>query len=85
MAAIPSVQEVLERLRPARRFQQASRSSINFHIDYLLQHKLPVRQWASSGGGRMHSKREALVFFALRYDLVREEHLRLLPRNRQRG
>jgi hypothetical protein len=29
--------------------------------------------------GRMHSKREALVAFALRFDVVREEHLDLLP------
>ncbi|MBP2056274.1 hypothetical protein J2Z21_009292 [Streptomyces griseochromogenes] len=27
----------------------------------------------------MHSKREALVAFALRFDLVQEEHLGLLP------
>ncbi|MFI7632998.1 hypothetical protein [Nonomuraea sp. NPDC049400] len=79
MAAIPSVQEVAERLRPAEGFRKANRGSINYHIDYLLTHKLLVSEWASSCGGRMHSKREALVFCALRYDLVREEHLNLLP------
>lgn len=79
MAAVPSVQEVVDRLRQNDRFKDANRSSINYHIDYLRERKLLVEQWAMySTNGRMHSKREALVSFALRYDLVREEHLDLL-------
>jgi hypothetical protein len=80
MAAVPSVQEVAERLKRTKQFRGANRSSINYHIDYLADRKLPVSQWAKYvDEGRMHSKREALVAFALRFDLVREEHLSLLP------
>ncbi|MBN6050706.1 hypothetical protein JYK22_02075, partial [Nonomuraea sp. RK-328] len=83
MAAVPSVQEVVERLRAIDGFENANRSSINYHIDYLRERKLPVEQWAMySDGGRMHSKREALVSFALRYDLVTNQHLSLLPARR---
>lgn len=79
MAAVPSVQEVVNRLRLNDRFKDANRSSVNYHIDYLRGRKLQVEEWAMySANGRMHSKREALVSFALRYDLVREEHLSLL-------
>ncbi|WP_435129072.1 hypothetical protein [Actinacidiphila sp. bgisy144] len=89
MAAVPSVQEVVERLRGTDQFRGANRSSINYHIDYLTDQKLPVSQWAKYlDEGRMHSKREALVAFALRFDVVREEHLALLPdlsRSRGRG
>ncbi|GGN43754.1 hypothetical protein [Streptomyces fuscichromogenes] len=80
MAAVPSVQQVVERLRGVKQFRDANRSSINYHIDYLAEQKLPVSQWAKyMDEGRMHSKREALVAFSLRFDLVREEHLGLLP------
>ena len=80
MAAVPSVQEVVERLKSSGRFTGANRSNINYHIDYLADQKLPISHWAKYvDGGRMHSKREALVAFALRFDLVREEHLTLLP------
>ncbi len=80
MAAVPSVQEVVERLKGIKQFRGANRSSINYHIDYLTDQKLPVSQWAKYvDEGRMHSKREALVAFSLRFDLVREEHLGLLP------
>jgi hypothetical protein len=80
MAAVPSVQEVVERLKGVKQFRKANRSSINYHIDYLADQKLPVRQWAKyARNGRMHSKRAALVAFALRFDLVREDHLGLLP------
>ncbi|WP_259294759.1 hypothetical protein [Streptomyces canus] len=80
MAAVPSVQEVVERLRGSSQFRGANRSSINYHINYLADQKLPVNRWTKCvDEGRMHSKREALVAFALRFDIVREEHLDLLP------
>ncbi|MDG4759966.1 hypothetical protein [Micromonospora sp. WMMD710] len=80
MAAVPSVHEVVERLRCTDQFREANRSSINYHVEYLADQKLPISRWAKYvDGGRMHSKREALVAFALRFDLVREEHLSLLP------
>ncbi|MEV0267116.1 hypothetical protein AB0I49_38045 [Streptomyces sp. NPDC050617] len=81
MAAVPSVQEVVQRLRGSGDFRDANRSSINYHINYLADQKLPVSRWSRyMSEGRMHSKREALVAFALRFDVVREEHLLLLPK-----
>lgn len=86
MAAVPTVQEVVGRLKEIDQFKDANRSSINYHIDYLADQKLPVSQWAKYvDKGRMHSKREALVAFALRFDLVKEEHLDLLPANQKPG
>lgn len=80
MAAVPSVQELVARLEDTDLFHLPSRSSINYHIDYLVEQKVPVTRWAKYGDdGRRHSKREALVAFALRFDLVCEEHLDLLP------
>jgi hypothetical protein len=80
MAAVPSAKEVVERLKGSAQFRDANRSSINYHIDYLADHKLSVNRWAKYiEKGRMHSKREALAAFALRFDIVREEHLDLLP------
>ncbi|WP_256923492.1 hypothetical protein [Streptomyces sp. 13-12-16] len=79
MAAVPSVQEMVKRLKGTKQFRDANRNSISYHIDYLTDRKLPVSQWAKCvDEGRRHSKREALVAFALRFDLVREEHLGLL-------
>ncbi|MEQ4718021.1 hypothetical protein [Nonomuraea sp. B19D2] len=80
MAAVPSLREVVERLRGVDQFKDANRSSVNYHIDYLAVRKLPVGQWSKcEDDGPKHSKREALVAFALRFDLVSEEDLRLLP------
>ncbi|GAB3127281.1 FHA domain-containing protein [Streptomyces calidiresistens] len=80
MTAVPSLREVVERLRGIDQFKDANRSSVNYHIDYLALRKLPVGQWSKSeDDGLKHSKREALVAFALRFDLVSEEDLRLLP------
>jgi hypothetical protein len=86
MAAVPSVQEIVDRISGSKRFADANRSSINYHIDYLVNEKLLVTRLARYiGDGRMHSKREALAAFALRFDLVREEHLSLLPKLQRRS
>ncbi|CAM5652630.1 hypothetical protein SALBM311S_02428 [Streptomyces alboniger] len=61
---------------------------MNYHIDYLTAAKLRLRSvheddLSASGpkdGGRVGAKREDLVTLALRFNLVREEHLALLPR-----
>ncbi len=79
MAAVPSVRETVERLKDTYRIRKANRSSISYHIDYLADQKLPVNERAKYlYRARMHSKHEALVAFALRFALVREEHLALL-------
>ncbi|MER7667083.1 serine/threonine protein kinase [Kitasatospora sp. NPDC096128] len=82
-AAVPGVTDVLARLRPLPACHGLSRSAVNYHIDYLVGAKLRLRdpyEEGSAGG-----KREELVALALRFDLVREEHLALLPPRRPAG
>nr|WP_307135695.1 serine/threonine protein kinase [Streptomyces aurantiacus] len=75
-AAVPGVGEVLERLRPLPGCQDLTRSALNYHIDYLADTKLRLRDGSYGEAG---GKRERLVSLALRFNLVREEHLALLP------
>ncbi|GAA2603961.1 FHA domain-containing protein [Paractinoplanes durhamensis] len=74
--AIPLIPEIVDRLHGA-----LTRSAVNFHIDYLAEHKLRLRQRDTAGqrSGRLDHKREALVSCALRFNLVAERHLALLP------
>ncbi|MFG3229651.1 serine/threonine protein kinase [Kitasatospora sp. NPDC048194] len=79
-AAVPGVTEVLARLRALPSCRGLTRSAVNYHIDYLVCTKLRLREPYEEGpaGG----KREELVALALKFDLVREEHLALLPARR---
>jgi hypothetical protein len=78
--AIPAVPDVVRRLRPLPACRGLTVSAVNFHIDYLATAKLRVRERAGAEDTpRIDWKREALVSLALRFDLVREEHLKLLP------
>jgi hypothetical protein len=82
-SAVPGVGEVLERLRPLESCRDLTRSAVNYHIDYLATVKLRLRDDSEDPAGRTGGKRQELVTFALRFDLVGEEHLALLPpRNR---
>ncbi|QIQ06891.1 serine/threonine protein kinase [Streptomyces liangshanensis] len=76
-AAVPGVGDVVERLRPLESCRDLTRSAANYHIDYLASAKLRLRD--GGGDAEPGGKREALVAFAVRFDLVREEHLGLLP------
>ncbi|GAA1960205.1 serine/threonine protein kinase [Catenulispora subtropica] len=81
--AIPNAGEVVARLRPLPSCADLTRSAVNYHIDYLATAKLRLRQReGTDDAARMDWKREALVSLALRYDLVRDEHLRMLPSRR---
>ncbi|MFB9677521.1 winged helix-turn-helix domain-containing protein [Streptosporangium vulgare] len=73
---IPTVPEVLERLREVPGCAGLTRAAVNFHIDYLARTKLRVKP--SSGSRKADWQRAALVSVALRFDLVREEHLKRL-------
>ncbi|WP_406194343.1 serine/threonine protein kinase [Kitasatospora sp. NBC_01560] len=84
-ALVPGATEVVSRLRALPACRELTRSAVNYHIDYLVATKLRLRESpeespeaAARGGG----KREELVALALRFDLVREEHLALLPPRR---
>ncbi len=94
-AAVPGATEVAERLRGLPGCGELTRSAVNYHIDYLAGSKLRLREerpeetagWSTTPGvpppGRpTGGKREELVALALRFDLVREEHLALLPGRR---
>ncbi|GAA1178515.1 serine/threonine-protein kinase [Kitasatospora gansuensis] len=77
-SAVPTTRQVVERLRTHDTCPGISEPTVSFHIDYLARNKLRVRQ-PESGGRRMDGKREAVVSLALRFGLVREDHLALLP------
>ncbi len=62
-----------------------TRRAVAFHIDYLARRKLRVREPAAAfaaPGVRADWQRAALVSIALRFDLVRAEHLTLLTPSR---
>jgi hypothetical protein len=77
---VPSVPEIVERLSGLEVFVGLTRAAVNYHIEYLVSNKLRARNFAGTDqAGRMNGKREAIVDVALKYDLVRPEHLMLLP------
>ncbi|MFD5253576.1 FHA domain-containing protein [Streptomyces bobili] len=73
-APLPTVDEVVKRLRPS--WPAAGRSSVAWNIDYLAV-KLRLRPGPDTAmpGQRLNGKKESLVSLALRFDLVREEDL----------
>ncbi|MGH2943150.1 MAG: serine/threonine protein kinase [Solirubrobacteraceae bacterium] len=80
--ALPTADEIVERLRAHDQCSDLTRTAVNHHIDYLATTKLRVKEPQPGAGKRLDFKREALVSIALRYGLVREEHRRLLsPRS----
>ncbi|MBP2471458.1 hypothetical protein JOF53_000330 [Crossiella equi] len=81
----PPMPALLDRLRPVPGFEDVSRAAVNYHIDYLVSTKLrPYLREFTALGGRSSGKRDALVDIAVKYDLVRPEHLMRLP-NRSRA
>jgi serine/threonine-protein kinase len=80
--SVPTTPQVVERIRNHPGLTQLTPRAVSAHIDYLAEEKLRVHgpQDADPGrGGRRTGKREAVVGVALRFGLVREEHLGLLP------
>jgi serine/threonine-protein kinase len=84
--AIPADADVVGRLRDLPGCDSLTADAVAFHIDYLSRRKLRLRATmpgtAEPGTARV-SRREHLVQVALRFDLVRECHLDLLPRRRR--
>ncbi|MCX4703583.1 serine/threonine protein kinase [Streptomyces sp. NBC_01373] len=76
--ALPGAGEIVEQLRPLESCRDLTRSAVNYHIDHLTSVKLRLRS-GNEDETRVGAKREDLVTLALRFDLVREEHLALLP------
>jgi len=77
--ALPTADEVVERLHAREDCGELTRTAVNHHIDYLAVDKLHVKDPRPGAGERLDFKREAVVSTALRFGLVREEHRRLLP------
>ncbi|MGW4023390.1 serine/threonine protein kinase [Streptomyces sp. NPDC005009] len=79
--ALPGVGDIVERLRPLESCHDLTRSAVNYHIDYLASAKLrlDLGDETPADGARTGAKRARLASVALRFGLVREEHLALLP------
>jgi|SRR5689334_526870 len=73
---IPTVPEIIERLCQVG-YPRLTRTSVNFHIEYLARHKLRVKP-ADGLGGKADWQRAALVSLALRFNLVGHHHRALL-------
>ncbi|MDX3640533.1 serine/threonine protein kinase [Streptomyces sp. MB09-02B] len=88
--AVPTTPQIVERLRHCPEYRGLTARAVSSHIDYLAEEKLrlvPTTATATAAttvtdpgpGARRNGKREAIVGVALRFGLVREEHLGLLP------
>ncbi|MFC9928503.1 FHA domain-containing protein [Streptomyces sp. NPDC127190] len=76
-APLPTVDQVVDRLRPA--WPAASRTSVQWNIDYLaVKLRLKPGPEEAEQGPRLNGKKESLVSLALRFDLVREDDLAVL-------
>ncbi|MFD7058241.1 FHA domain-containing protein [Streptomyces sp. NPDC059906] len=76
-APLPTMDQVVERLRPA--WPAASRTSVQWNIDYLaVKLRLKPGPETAEPGPRLNGKKESLVSLALRFDLVREDDLVVL-------
>ncbi|MGA5062986.1 FHA domain-containing protein [Streptomyces exfoliatus] len=80
-APLPTVEQVVERLRPL--WPAVNRASVQWNIDYLAV-KLRLKPGADTAdaGRRLNGKKECLVSLALRFDLVREDDLVALAEGR---
>ncbi len=77
---VPGVEAVVERLRTLPSCRTVNTGAVNFHIDYLARNKLRIKpSRRDNRPDRFNAKRDMLVSVALRFNLVREEHLALLP------
>ncbi|MFD3564113.1 FHA domain-containing protein [Streptomyces sp. NPDC058686] len=83
-APLPTVEQVVERLRPT--WASANRAAVQWNIDYLaVKLRLKPGPDEADTGPRLHGKKESLVSLALRFDLVREDDLIALATPRTRA
>ncbi|MGW7302109.1 serine/threonine protein kinase [Streptomyces sp. NPDC054829] len=76
--SVPTTPQIVERIRNHPGLSNLTARAVTAHLDYLAEQKLRLRGEAE-GTARRTGKREAVVGVALRFGLVREEHLALLP------
>ncbi|MEE1751941.1 serine/threonine protein kinase [Streptomyces sp. SP18CS02] len=80
--AVPTTPQVVERLRAHAARAGITARAVSAHIDYLADEKLRIGPPAQDGAARAdrrNGKREAVVGLALKFGIVSEEHLALLP------
>ncbi|MFB7227356.1 MULTISPECIES: FHA domain-containing protein [Streptomyces] len=80
--AVPTTPHIVERLGGHLPGGELTARAVSSHIDYLAEQKLRIGgpDTPEPGkGDRRNGKREEIVALALRFGLVREEHLALLP------
>ncbi|MBT2489624.1 serine/threonine protein kinase [Streptomyces sp. ISL-96] len=80
--AVPTTPQIVERLRGHLACGELTARAVSSHIDYLAEEKLRIGvpdAHEPGKGDRRNGKREEIVGLALRFGLVREEHLALLP------
>jgi hypothetical protein len=78
--AIPTARQVADRLSGIDGFGMLTTYAVNYHIDYLATSKLRIGDPdALDANARRARRRDAVVMTALKFDLVREEHLAMLP------
>ncbi|MBX7547325.1 FHA domain-containing protein [Streptomyces sp. NPDC004232] len=83
-APLPTVDQVVDRLRPA--WPAASRTSVQWNIDYLaVKLRLKPGPESADPGPRLNGKKESLVSLALRFDVVREDDLVVLSGSASRA
>jgi hypothetical protein len=82
---IPTVNQIVDRLSILESCRALTREAVHFHIEYLATQKLRVKPSSfDAGSPKANWQRAALVSLALRFNLVREDHLALLPSRLQR-
>ncbi|MFI9363318.1 serine/threonine protein kinase [Kitasatospora sp. NPDC053057] len=80
-AAVPTTPQVVARLRSHPACARLTARAVSSHIDYLADEKLRIDvPDGTDRTERRNGKREAVVGLALKFGIVREEHLALLPR-----
>ncbi|MGP2442724.1 serine/threonine protein kinase [Streptomyces sp. JW3] len=80
--AVPTTPQIVERLAGHPACRGLTARAVSSHIDYLAEEKLRLGDPDGHESGRAerrNGKREEVVGLALRFGLVREEHLALLP------
>ncbi|MEY2228358.1 MULTISPECIES: serine/threonine protein kinase [Streptomyces] len=96
--AVPTTPQVVERLRGHATGGRLTARAVSSHIDYLADEKLRIGVPAGASAApeaagragtgatdRRNGKRDAVVGIALRFGIVREEHLSLLPPRAESG
>ncbi|UQW99576.1 serine/threonine protein kinase [Streptomyces sp. RerS4] len=86
--AVPTTPEIVARLRGHPACAALTARAVSAQIDYLADEKMRIGAPTGAGArreARRNGKREALVGLALRFGLVREEHLALLPSRAEAG